>query len=626
MAVDYRSFSTDSASVNGNQVDRRWWLLKKDDIPASITSIIGFLQEHQGTRQTQSLVSARLYGNLNLMGLNGLTYSRMATVQSSLRDRISYNVCQSAVDTVTAKIGKNKPKPLFLTNGGDYKMQRRAKKLGKFIDGIFYENNAYHKGVDAFRDGGIWGDGIVHVYEEHDRVRYERVLSIELYVDEVEGFYGHPRQMHRVKNVDRQVLIDLYPESRRAIETASPAIPDHLGGYEHISDVVTVRESWHLRSGPDADDGFHVITIEKATLFKEAWDKDFFPFARFQWNKRLFGFWGQGLVEQIQNIQLEINKILWVIQRSFQLMGTFKVWLKNGSKIVPEHLNNDIGAIIQGDEAPQYLLPPIVQPELFSHLLTLKAAAYEQAGISQLSAEAKKPAGLDSGKALREFNDIESDRFNTIGHAYEQFFLELAKLSIATAKDIYSRNKKFEVRVPGKKFIESIDWKDIDLEDDDYVMQVYPVSSLPDEPAGRLQTIQEYAQAGYLSPRSARRLLDFPDLDQIEDLATAQEDVVHEMLEKIVEEGVYTAPEPYDDLQLCHELALEYYAQGKNSNLEEEKMDLLRNFIDQVNLLTTKALPPPQAPALPPGPQAVPQASPVSDLLPNAPGAAAAVA
>jgi hypothetical protein len=48
-----------------------------------------------------------------------------------------------------------------------------------------------------------------------------------------------------------------------------------------------------------------------------------------------------------------------------------------------------------------------------------------------LSAAAQKPAGLDSGKALREYNDIESDRFMTIGQAYERYYLQLAKLDIS---------------------------------------------------------------------------------------------------------------------------------------------------------------------------------------------------
>jgi len=416
--------------------------------------------------------------------------------------------------------------------------------------------------------------------------------------------------------------MDLFPEKKKIIANCKSASADMVGSYQNVADQITVVESWHLPSGPDANDGLHCIVIDSDTLFEEKWTKEYFPFAKLSWCKRQYGWWGQALAEQIQNIQLELNKLLWVVQRSMHLAGTFKIWMKNGSKIVKEHLSNDIGAIIASDEMPQYLLPPIVQPEVYAHIMTLKAAAYEQAGISQLSASSRKPDGLNSGKALREFNDIESDRFMTVGQAYERFYLQLAKLTVDVAKDIYEREGKYEVKVPGKKFIETIDWSDIDLEEDQYTMKIFPVSSLPQDPAGRLQTITEYIQAGFISPRMGRRLLDFPDLEQIENLQNSTEDYLHEILEKIIDEGVYTPPEPFDDLSLAKELALEYYSQGKCSALEEEKLEMLRTFMDQVDLLIQKSMPPQQPMGGPGLPQANPEAMPQSQLIPNVPGAA----
>jgi hypothetical protein len=279
--------------------------------------------------------------------------------------------------------------------------------------------------------------------------------------------------------------------------------------------------------------------------------------------------------------------------------------------------------------------------ELYQQLQNLKSAAFEQLGVSQLSASAQKPAGLNSGKALREYNDIESDRFMTIGQAYERFFLELARLTVDCAKDIYTREGKYEVKVPGKKFIETIDWKDIDLEEDEYFLKIFPVSSLPNDPAGRLQTVQEYVQAGFITPRTARRLLDFPDLEAVEDLESAKEDYLHKILEKMVDADledenadiseIYTGPEmAYDDIQLARELALEYYQQGKLNNMPEANLELLRNFLSALNaplLGQPQAGPGAPMPGTGPGlpgaaPQAAPMPQPQSDLIPNVPGVA----
>ena len=622
--IDYTRFNGGTGESNGDVYVKRWWAAPADERAQAIAGIVKQISEYDSKRQTQYQISTRLYGNSNLMGLNGLSYSKIMATQNALKDRLSYNVVQSAIDTITAKIAKNKPKPLFLTSGGDSKLQRKAKKLDQFIDGIFYENDAYHLGTQIFRDACVFGDGFVHVYDHYGRVKYERVIPSELYVDWVEAFYGEPRQLHRVKNVDRLVLIDMFPSKKEAILSANSASADLLGQYQNIADQITVVESWHLPSGPDAKDGRHCIIIQEATLFDEEYKKDFFPFAQLPWCRRMYGWWGQGLSEQIQNIQLEINKILWVIQRSFHLAGSFKIFLENGSKIVKEHLSNDIGGIVTyTGTAPQYVVPQIVAPEMYQHLTRLKGDAFEQAGISMLSAASQKPSGLNSGKALREFNDIESDRFMTVGQEYERFFLNLAKISIDLAKDIYQEDKKYPVKVPGKKFIETIDWKEIDLEDDEYVMKAFPVSSLPNEPAGRLQTITEYTQAGFIQPRTARRLLDFPDLDQVEDLANAKEDYIQKILDQITEDGEYTDPEPLDDLQLCLEMSLEYYQQGKLQNLDEDKLDLLRNFIKKTQMLIQKGQAvQPSAPAPAPGAQANPMPAPQSDLLNNTPGAA----
>jgi hypothetical protein len=622
--VDYSNFSAFGANApTVSAASKKWWLAKKSDIPAAITATCKTLQEADSPRQTQYQIDTRLFANINMIGLNGLSFTKVSSIASSIKDRVTYNVCQSVIDTIVAKMSKNRPKPLFLTSGGDYKLVRKAKKLTKFCDGIFYENDAYKLGPDILRDAEIYGDGIVHIFEQDGRVKWERVIATELVVDTIESMYGNPRQLHRIKALDRGTVLDAFPNKKKIIEIANSTSGDLTGMYLNVADLITVTESFHLPSGPDAKDGMHCITLENGDLLIEEWNKPYFPFVFIKSSKRPFGFWGQSVVERLQSIQLEINKILWVIQRSMHLHGTYRVWIKTGSKLPKEHINNDIGTVLVSDEMPQYISSSFIPQEYFSHLNTLKEQAYNQEGISQLSATSKKPAGLDSGKALREYNDIESDRFTVLGQHYEDFFMDCAKLSIAVAKEIHEEKGEYKVQAPGKRFTETIDWADIDLEEDEYIMKCFPVSSLPDDPAGRLQTIQEYMQAGILSIRQGRRLLDFPDLEAEETLDTAREEYLHTVLEKITDEGVYTVPEPEDDLQLANELTLEYYAVGKNQGLEDDRLELLRRFRDQVGVLIMKATPPPPT-AIPAGnpPQAVPNAPPVSNMLPTMPQSA----
>lgn len=628
MAIDYRSFNNENQVVTPVDASRKWWLMDNStEMAQSVVGSVTSLANADAKRQTQYQISARLYGNTNIMGINGLSFSKIQSTQATLKDRVSYNVIQSCIDTLISKITKNKPKPAFVTSGATWKVQRQAKQLDKFIDGIFYENDIYHLSAQIARDAFVFGDGIIHVYEHEGRCKFERVIPSEIYVDQMESFYGYPRQMHRVKNVDRGVLLALYPEHKEEILQAQAAVIDTTGTFQNIADQVSVLESWHLPSGKDAKDGLHIICIDRVVLFKESYEKSFFPFAFFKWSDRLYGFWAQGLAEQIQNLQLEINKLLWVIQRSMHMAGTFKVFLEHGSKIIKEHVSNDIGVLINyTGTPPQYVTPPIVPPEVYAHLETLKRQAFEQAGISQLSATSQKPAGLNSGKALREFNDIETERFMATGHAYERFFIEVAKLAIDCVKDIFAREKSYPVIAPGKKFLETLDWKNIRLDDEEYTLKIYPVSKLPTDPAGQLQTIQEYIQAGFISPRAGRRLLDFPDLERAEDLSNAPDEWLHKVIEAMVDDGKVYHPEPDDDLGLAREMALQYLAFAKTNGAPEENLQLLRDFIsevDQLMQMAEDAMAMQQAMAQQPAmlPQAAPMPAPVSELVPNVPAA-----
>lgn len=614
MSIDYKSFQNSKDGVNPEtNTANNWWAQKGNDLADAVHKIVYVLQRFDSSRITQYQISSKLYNNISLMGLNGYNLSKISTNASGQKDRITYNVVASAIDTVIAKMSKNKPKPLFLTSGADYKMQRKAKKLDKFVEGIFYENKAYELSLEVLLDAAVFGDGFIQVYCKDGQICYDRVMPGELYTDWLESYYGKPRQLHRPRNYDRDILVDMFPKYKKQILDAKAATTDMVGVQQNVADQVTVVESWRLPSGKNAKDGIHCITIPGQVLFVEEWDKDCFPFAHFRWSKRLNGFWGQGAAEQIQNIQLEINKILWIIQRSIHLAGSFKILNKIGNKVVTEHLNNDIGAIIEyTDTPPQYVVPPIVPMELYNQVENLKRSAFEKIGVSQLSATSMKPAGLNSGAALREYNDIETERFMVLGKMYESLFLQLAELTIDCAKELDESGEPVQITVPGKSSTNIINWNEVDMDKDAFIMKMYPVSSLPHDPAGRLQTITEYMQAGMISMRAGRRLLDFPDLEQVEVLANSREDYLHSIFDKIIEESVYTPPEPYDDLELARELALEYYSQGKMNGLEEEKLELIRQFLDQVDLLVQKTM------ARPPG-ELPPEAMAAQGVMPAQP-------
>lgn len=617
-----------------------WWKMMDDmdnvpetEVAGTILATLNFMAQRNAARIEQITVATRLYGNTSAFSLLGSSFTRASAVPPSpSSQRISYNLCSSVVDTLTSQIAKDKITPTFITSGGRWGMQRKAENLSKFIDGCFYENKIQKKRVEAFRDGAVWGDGFVHVYRtEDDRVGVERVLPHELLIDEIEALVATPRQLHRVKICDREVLKDCFKDVEGAAEKIDRAMPSNLesiAGEATAGDLITVSESWRLPSGPETMDGRKVICVGDQYLCGMVYEKDYFPFPGFQYSKRMLGWWGQGAVERLQNLQGEINRLMILIQKSMWLGGSFKILVPIGSKVVSQHLNNDVGAIIHyaGNVQPSYITPPMIQNDIYPYVDTLIERGYRQEGVSMLSASSMKPLGVNSGTALRTYDKIADDRQLVLGQGIEDFSLEIARQMIEVVKDIFKDKKTYKVTWPGTRFVESIDWKDVNLEDDEYYLKAFPTSSLPDDPMARLETIQEYMQAGMISPRAGRRLLRTEDIEMSDMLANAAEELICKTIESIIYDGEEAeSPDGNWDLQLAKQLSIEYYNFALLNECPKENMNELRtwmSFIDDQMGLTTPPPPPMGAPGAPGGnapsaPLANPMPTPQSDLVPN---------
>jgi hypothetical protein len=602
-----------------NQAVSYWHKVAGEKVFSAITERIKFLQNQQGYQSKNIQDYMRAYQNMDQVGFATDTYTR--TVR---KDKISLNIVASIIDTLTAKIAKHKPRPMFLTDGGDLDKQIKAKKLQKFVDGIFYGQKMYDLAPLIFRDGGIWGTGVLKVYEQDDQIKFERVFLDEIKVDDSEGLFQMPRNMVQMKAVPRETLIADFPEFEAQIKMA-PRAQSYYSNIINSADHVWAIEAWHLKSGPKTKDGRHVICCETCTLSDDdKWNKDFFPFVFFRNNPRPLGFFGQGTTERINSIQTEINKLLRTAQLAMHLCAVPKVFVENGAKVSIPQLNNEIGGVIKYTGVkPSYEPLSAVPPEIFQQIDRLVRAAYEQEGISMLSAAAEKPAGLNSGKALREYNDIETERFSILAMAYENFFLEAVEHALDVGKDIYERKGSFEVQAKTKGFLETIDWKDIDLKRDQYLMQIFPTSMLSKTPAGRLQDVQEMVQAGFIGKEVGVKLLDFPDLEGVNNMITAAFDDIQDSIDRMIEKGDYNPPEPFQNLQLLIQMTQSSYLRARVNKVPEDRLELLRRYMDEAQSLMQGPQPQPMPQVIqgPQSPVARPELAPQTDMLPFSAGA-----
>ncbi len=616
-------------STKGDKLNTRWWSEPEETVFSHLFRTVTILESRQSYRTMENIKHARLYSDLEVLGVYAGLYSP-SLKDATLPNRLSLNVVKSCVDTITSKICKSKPRPMFLTEGGDWPLRKKAQDLTKFIDGQFDAMKHYEVKQDTSKDSYIFGTGAAKFYIDQDAMRIvsERVVIEEILVDDAEAIYGKPRTLYQRRLVNKQVLIEQFPEFASEIEGASNSLTSEFGFSDNAKDLVKVVEAWHLKSGANAKDGVHAMVIENCTLLKEPYKYDWFPFTFERWNKSLVGFFGVGIARELTGIQIEINKILRSIQQSMHLFAVPRVYIDNASQINLSAINNDIGAIIKHSDSkpPTFYTPQAMSPDVYNHLWNLVQKAYEFVGVSQLSAQSAKPAGLDSGRALREFTDIESERFQIVGQRREDSFLQDAKIVVALAKELSELEPKFKVKVSNNGSMKTIKFKDVDMDEDKYILRCFPASILPTQPAAKMQTIVEYTQAGFFDKETAQDLMDFPDIQAATNMQIAPRRVVLKTLDKMVEDGIYVSPEPYMNIQLALQLSQYYYMNAKLEGVPEEKLELIRRYMDNCTTILTAAQAPPPV-AMPPSQMmppeegalpAAPEAPPTNPMLPIA--------
>lgn len=580
-----------SDQVN-SPADAQWWLQPENQKHERMLSVVRSVRAQQEHRKLTDLLHESLYGN---SGGAVASYGRGAAQQFTGASRLSLNVVRNMVGAVTSKIAaKNKPKPTFLTEEGNYEQRLQAENLEKFVGGVFYEAGVYAVLASCFRDMCIYGTGCLKAYEDGGKASVERVRQRELVVDDIEGADMKPRNMYQRKYVDRLVLKKAWGQGDAVREQLIQDCPrdtdDIEAGYQGMADQVLVTEGWHLGED-DKTKGRHVIAIEGLDLLDEEWDGPF-PFAFMRWTEDTDGFFGVGLAEELRGIQAEINKLLQQIQKGHHLISGH--WLVMQGSTLTTQLNNDLAAIVKyTGQPPSYQAPAIIAPEVYNHLWQLYAKAFEIAGISQLQATSQKPGGLDSGVALRTYNDIQTERFLEVGQAYEEFVVEAARQVVRCAKRI---GGSYKVRAVDKSSISFIKWSDVELDEDSYVIRVYPTSLLPTTPAGKLQWAEDMIKAGVIPPEDVLDIVDFPDTEAYAKRKNAPRRIIERNISHILKTGEAVSPEPMDNHKLALEMVNEAYAEARLDMVPEAKLQKLRDYL----AVTQSFLPKPAPPAPPP--------------------------
>ena len=542
------------------------------------------VEDNQYKIHKQNLRNAKLYCNRKLEGLDWGSHTERQSNYAPI-SLTTEGLASSVVDTVTALIGKNRPKPTPVVRDADFSVELLGRQLDRYLYGMFKRLKVYERTIQVFNDACWAAIGALKIDIDDNEIFCERVNPDEIIVDQQEAYNCDPIQVHQRKLVPKVVMLQMYPERAMDIEMAQTRYTGSWTSYRNPSSgSMVVIESWKLPSGDEP--GRHVICSEGVTFLDEEYTRDCFPFVFFRWSPLPTGFYGRPLIEEITPFQWRLNELNRKIANAQTVMCEPRIFMDRGSRVVKEQIDGQPFRVItyQG-KPPEAITWPAMSPEIYSERERTISAAHRFAGISEYQAQGTLPtqARLDSSKAIREHNKRDDGRFARQAIRYENLHLEVAQHLLELSAILYKRKVNTRVQFAQRGLIEDIDWSAVhDLcTNKQFVLQIEASSLLNMTPAAREDILQQWAQQGIVSPQEYRHLLNHPDLEEQQDLLSIGIDDIKATSEKI-DKGEFASPLPEQNLQFgvgyMHKMLLK---RNRQKNVPEEVLQGYRDWIVQ---------------------------------------------
>ena len=296
-------------------------------------------------------------------------------------------------------------------------------------------------------------------------------------------------------------------------------------------------------------------------------------------------------------------------------LATSQVWAQKNQKIVKQQVSNeDFSVNFFTGAPPIFMTVASISPEYFSHLGWLLQQSYNLTGISMLTAASQKPAGLNSGKAIDSYNDLQSARFLHVSQEYERFHQRIGRRLFQCAKQIQEETGRYEVRGKSRQGFEYINLKDVVSDEGENAIQVYPTSFFMNTPSGRWKQIENMMSSGFLDKDEGAALLDYPDLDAVTSLRNAPFEYLKMVVDDLLDEGENASiklPDPGSNLTLAQRWLPLVILRAEQDGAPPENIELVRQYYGAVKEML--APPPPMEAA-----NGIPGSTPGS--VPGTPG------
>lgn len=559
-------------------------------------------------RRNNMIYDLELYYGMRLGSLYDVSLGKY-DAQDWQPENLTYNLIFGLCQAVSNWVCSFNPRADMTPDNGDYKLIRGAKMMRQSCDAWMREENIYEERSFAFRDVLTSDAGIIKIFDDGEKVNAARFPSWEFKVSEDDGRYRRPQCIYHDRWISLQEALDKYGGTEAKDQLIRLGAKSDIDGIAYSSTTSCVREIDAYKRGPD---GRHVIQIGRYVARNDAWKWDGHPMVikRFDWKS--IGFWGVSGINSIRGVQLAMNDHTESVDDAHRM--TSHQILQCQENDSPMQQANDPTRVYKFKQTPMVVTnPPPVGTEAYKYIELLRDIAYETWGVPRNLSQGMKPAGANSGIAIRESVEVKSDRISRLTKINEEFITETADWWRKLSNELPAR----KWRVLDRGMMATIK---MPMLGDNIAVSVLPTSLFGTSVSGRIDKAFDLVDRKILDEEDALRAVDVPDLDPITNLRLAEANLREQIVDDILQDNVCNWPSEYMDPVKMAEYAKKRYfaALVSKVNFPQENLDLLTKLIDAEITRAKAAMAPPPAP---PGPPMTPSpgAGPAQLQPPGAP-------
>ncbi len=507
-------------------------------------------------------------------------------------------VIKAIIDTFCSKMSQTKVRPFFNPVNGNYETRKIAREAQVFFDELFEKQKVSQVGNESLRNACIFDTGIAWVNEETGRV--SKILPWEFYFDPAElHFDTLTRCFCRFENYPLISLKDVYAGSERKGE---------LDGF--LADYRGRKVEWVVFY--DLANKERVDLINGEPVRTRALESSVWPFVMMYFTKPVAGYRTTGICDDLMGHQLTCDMLTQRIKDASELSPANAIFLDQNINIKASQISNRIGNIYNytgtsGGQPPIVSTPRPIDPLYLQLLQYFVQDAHNVIGVSQLSAQSKKPSGLNSGVGLETLQDVESERFNVQLQNYINFFMDLSKVYMEVVPETLDV-------LPAKLGRARVTWKDVKRQREQFSIEFSSTSSLSKDPKVKMEQIEKLIQMGLVDKDYVASVLEMPDLEGVYSVSTAAHDAVQHIVARAIETGKVDFNEVVPLDMLYRECVLEISrleAADEDQRTVDKVIALMVKVKQTMDKAAAASAPPPQQ-VIPAAPPAMGQQPPVA--------------